>query len=339
MQKAVEDKLAKTQYGFRPGKSTSHAIYVVRRIQDYAESKGTRLSLALLDREKAFDKTQHDKLILALQRMGFSSQFCDVIGDCYTEPTFLAKDDFGCSGFKRQSAGIRQGCPLSPYLFVIVMSCIDFDIRARCSRWVSNGRIPGLEFDMVYHADDTILFSTDNKALNELLHLTEMSSSKYGFYLNKNKYVAIQMNNDGSVHFDNQEPLPKRFETAYLGNEINREANIWHDILNKMQEVRKTWFRLLPYWKATSASLKWQLLIFDSVIKSKIIYGLETVHLTQAMMKKIDPFQLRCLRKILGLASPFIDRRNTNQAVLKKCTDIVSTHREDHKKKQSFQRV
>jgi len=57
------------------------------------------------------------------------------------------------------------------------------------------------------------------------------------------------MNNDGSVHFDNQEPLPKRFETTYLGNEINREANIWHAILKKMQEVRKTWFRLMPYWK------------------------------------------------------------------------------------------
>ena len=145
------------------------------------------------------------------------------------------------------------------------------------------------------------------------------------------------MNNDGSVHFDNEEPLPKQFETTYLGNEINREANIWHEILNKMQEVRKTWFRLLPYWKATNANLKWQLLIFDAVIKSKIVYGLETVHLTQAMMKKIDAFQLRCLRKILGLASTFTDRRNTNQAVLKKCTDIVSTHRGDHKKK-SFQR-
>ena len=79
MQKAVGDELTKTQYGFRPGKSTSHAIYVARRIQDYAESKGTRLSLVLLDWEKAFDKIQHDKSILALQRMGFSSQFCDVL--------------------------------------------------------------------------------------------------------------------------------------------------------------------------------------------------------------------------------------------------------------------
>ena len=77
---------------------------------------------------------------------------------------------------------------------------------------------------MVYYADDTILFSTDNRALNELLHLKEVISSKYGLCLNKSKCVAIQMNNDGSVHFDNQEPLPKRFETIYLGNEINREA-------------------------------------------------------------------------------------------------------------------
>ena len=108
------------------------------------------------------------------------------------------------------------------------------------------------------------------------------------------------MNNDGSVHFDNEEPLPKRFETTYLGNEINREANIWHKILNKMQEVRKTWFRLLPYWKATNASLKWQLLIFDAVIKSKIIYGLETVHLTQAMIKKLTPSSYVAWEKFLG---------------------------------------
>ena len=83
----------------------------------------------------------------------------------------------------------------------------------------------GLNFTwsiMIYYADDTILFSKDNRALNELLHLTEVISSKYGLGLNKNKCVTIQMNNDGSVHFDNQKPLLKISETTYLGNEINR---------------------------------------------------------------------------------------------------------------------
>ena len=45
IQRAIEDKLCKTQYGFRPSRSTSHALYIIRRIQDFAESKGAQLSL------------------------------------------------------------------------------------------------------------------------------------------------------------------------------------------------------------------------------------------------------------------------------------------------------
>ena len=165
------------------------------------------------------------------------------------------------------------------------MSCVDHKIQSKASRWAHNGRIPNLNFDLVYYADDTILFSTDDRALNELLKLTETISGKYGLRLNRNKCVVIQMNSDGLVHFANNEPLPKKMEATYPGNEINNEANIKHQILNKMQEVRKTWFKLLPYWKATNANVKWQLLIFDAVVRSKLLYGLETIQLTRAMLK------------------------------------------------------
>merc|ERR1712023_395120 len=94
IQDAVEELLCKTQYGFRPKRSTSHALYIIRRIQDFAEMKGARLSMALLDWEKAFDKIQHDKLFLALERLGFSQQYVDVIKNCYTNPTFFIRDDY-----------------------------------------------------------------------------------------------------------------------------------------------------------------------------------------------------------------------------------------------------
>ena len=269
MQLAVEDKLSATQYGFRPSKSTSHAIYIVRRLQDYADIKGTRLSLALLDWEKTFDKIQHDKLNHALQRMGFSDHYRRVIEDCYRNPTFFVEDNFGSSDIKRQSSGIRQGCPLSPYLFVIVMSCIDFDIQSKLSRRVLNNRIPGLNYDMVYYADDTILFSTDNRALNELLRLTENLSAQYGLKLNKDKCVAIPMNNDGDIHFDNAMPLPKNFEATYLGNERNQQVNVKHEILNKLQSVRITWLKMMPYWKASGSNVKWKLRIFNAIIGAK----------------------------------------------------------------------
>ena len=123
------------------------------------------------------------------------------------------------------------------------------------------------------------------------------------------------MNTDGDIHFQNQEPLKKEYETTYLGNEINKDVNIQLEISNKIHEVRKAWFKLFPYWKATDASNTWKLIVFDAVIRSKLLYGLETVQLTQAMCKNIDDFQLRGLRKILSMNTTFINRANINAKV------------------------
>ena len=332
MQEATEQVLSRTQYGFRPHRSTSHAIYILRRIQDYSEIKGAHLSIALLDWEKAFDKIQHDKLILALRRLGFSRRYTDVIADCYSTPMFFVRDNFGSSGVKKQSSGIRQGCPLSPYLFLLVMTCIDFDIQQNISGFVTNNRIPGVDFDMIYYADDTVLFSRSNRGINELLRLTEHISKGYGLGLNKNKCVAIAMNNDGSIHFDDGTPLNKEFEAIYLGNEINKTVNIHHEILNKMAEVRRTWFRLEPYWKASGASKKWKLIIYDAIIRSKLLYGLETIHLTQALSKKLDAFQMRGIRRILNRRSTFVDRSNTNKSLLDEATLTAFPSRGDRRK-------
>ena len=61
------------------------------------------------------------------------------------------------------------------------------------------------------------------------------------------------MNNDGVVHFHDGTPLCKEYEATYLGNEINKDVNIKHENFNKMSEVRRTYFNLEPYWKASRA--------------------------------------------------------------------------------------
>ena len=64
------------------------------------------------------------------------------------------------------------------------------------------------------------------------------------------------MNNDGSIRFDDGTLLTKDFEATYVENEINKTVNIQFEALNKMSEVRRTWYRLEPYWKATGGSKK-----------------------------------------------------------------------------------
>ena len=132
------------------------------------------------------------------------------------------------------------------------------------------------------------------------------------------------------IHFADGSALTKCFEATHLGNELNQEVNIQHEILNKIQEVRRTWFKFSSYWKATCASKKWKLIVFDASIRSKLLYGLEF------MCKRIDAFQYRSLRRILGMPSTIINRAKTNKKLLETATAAAFPTRGDRRKIASF---
>ena len=75
------------------------------------------------------------------------------------------------------------------------------------------------------------------------------------------------------------------------------------------------------YWKAAKASKKWKPIVFDSVIRSKLLYALETTELTRSLMNNIEAFQIRGLRKILKIKHPYWDRTATNERVLETATE------------------
>ena len=88
-----------------------------------------------------------------------------------------------------------------------------------------------------------------------------------------------------------------------------------------MQQTMAAWTKLKPFWKASNCTVGWRLRVYQAVIQNKMIYGLETVHLTQAMLNKINAFQLRGLRSILNLEPTFVNRRNTNEFVLRMASE------------------
>ena len=114
--------------------------------------------------------------------------------------------------------------------------------------------------------------------------------------------------------------VKKATEAVYLGNTLNYKTDPHAEIALKIQEVNRTLWRMNDYWKAAEASKKWKILIFEAVLKSKLLYGLETTHLTKSCLKRIDAFQIRGLRKILGRKHTYWDREATNENILKEAT-------------------
>ena len=343
IQTGIEAFVTKTQYGFRPARSTSHAIFILKRIQEFAESTGTPLYMTLLDWEKAFDKVDHDCLCKALERFSIHQEVIEVLRDGYAKAGFYVRDQFGKSAQKRQRAGIRQGCPLSPYLFVLVMACVDFDIQQNITEQIRTNRIPGTNFDMVYYADDTIIVSRNLEACEKLISMTEEYSSQYGLNLNRDKCVNLNMNTDEKQKFQNGTSIKSEREAMYLGNELNYKADPHLEVTQKLQEVNRTLHRMQDYWKASEASPKWKILIQEAVLKSKLLYGLETTQLTNKCLKRMDAFQIRGLRKILNLKHTHWDRTATNARILQLATEETyrkgteaQKKRNEHKEVQKF---
>ena len=54
----------------------------------------------------------------------------------------------------------------------------------------------------------------------------------------------------------------------------------------------------------------------DAVLRSQLLYGLESAELGMTLLNKLDTFQLKGLRKILKLDTTYVNRANTNRAVM-----------------------
>ena len=322
LQVVLEDHLCETQYGFRPSRSTSHAIFLTRRLQDISEQQGSNMILLFLDWEKAFDRIKHDRLWIALQRLGIHEHFIDVLQDGYRKASFFVEDEHGASQTKKQRAGIRQGCPLSPYLFVLLMSIVDEDVKYRLQN-PRNFRTPSssLPIHRVYYADDTILITTSTRAANKQLAEVERVSLQFGLKLNRGKCNYISMNGNNVIKFPDGQKMERVEETTYLGHQITKQMDVKHEINHKMSQTLRTWFKLETFWKAVDCTTKWKLQVYDAVIRNKLLYGLETVHLTQSLQRKVNAFQLRGLRKVLGLTTTYVNRQNTNEFVVRKANE------------------
>ena len=82
-----------------------------------------------IDAEKAFDKIQHPFMIKTLQKMGIEGTYLNMVKAIYDKPTANIILNGGKLNALPLRSGTRQGCPLSPLLFNIVLEVLATAIR------------------------------------------------------------------------------------------------------------------------------------------------------------------------------------------------------------------
>ena len=187
-----DHKLRPNQFGLRSGRGTRHPLFVLRRAMEWSTMTNHPLYMLFLDWKQAFDSLDHTAMLEALQRFGLSESMLNIIKSIYESPTFETQSTHEVA-VGSVSAGIRQGCPLSPYLFIIVLSVIfeDHEVELRRRGIPSNTWSEGHPVADLEYADDTLLLSLTIPQLQAHLNALEDIAAEYGMSLNKIKNGAF----------------------------------------------------------------------------------------------------------------------------------------------------
>ena len=202
------------------------------------------------------------------------------------------------------------------------MTVIFHDIHKGDKSDTQQHRVATANFDEVLFADDTICVSESAKALTRLLRNIETEGAKYGLKLNYDKCEVIRISRaepltkEDTIYFKNGKTVKNKQEAKYLGCWLNDKGDPEREVKQRIANCMTVLKKLDIYWREANPSISQKINVHDAIIRSKLLYGLESTAMSDTVKRKLDTFQLKGLRKILNIKTTYVDRSKDNMTVM-----------------------
>ena len=218
---------------------------------------------------KAFDSLEWSFMMKALDIFNFGTSIKRWISTFYTKIESAAINNGFMTNWFRPSRGVRQGCPLSPYLFVLSTEILSSKIRQEPS--ITGIKIFGHEIKLSQFADDTNLFCADLISVGNALKTVGDFGRLAGLKLNIKKSKAIWL---GKWEKNKSYPLQLKWlhsPVRLLGIHVSYDEK-GNNELNFNLKIRKLQTKL-DMWRSRDLTLFGKVLIIKSLGLSQLIYS------------------------------------------------------------------
>ncbi|XP_020690503.2 uncharacterized protein LOC110105345 [Dendrobium catenatum] len=270
------------QAGFVKSRVSTDSILLASNILYYSGKKGGfNIFCAKLDIKKAFDSVCREFLLARLIQKGIPSEFVCWVKACITNVNFSIVLNGALEGYFSTTAGLRQGCPLSPYLFCLVMDAFSNLLEGRGFKGISFDKF---SLTHLLYADDVLIFgeaTLDNcNILNSVLR--DFANST-GLHVNHDK-CSIMF----PKHLVNQLDICNALDIHNIVNKINYlgiPLSFYRLKIEDFLPLLDCINRKLNGWKANLLSFAGRLQFLKFTIQNSIAYWIRGSILPKSVYK------------------------------------------------------
>ncbi|WMV09233.1 hypothetical protein MTR67_002618 [Solanum verrucosum] len=269
------------------------AVLIANEAVDSRISQKKPGILCKLDIEKAYDHVNWEFILQVLRQMGFGAKWVNWVKFCISTVKFSILVNGGPEGFFNAQRGIRQGDPMSPFLFILAMEGLNSVVKVA----ITNGWIRGfevaknnnqrMEITHLQYADDTLIFcGAEEEQLKYLRVILILFEAISGLHINWRKSHIYPIN-----HVPDMELLAiilggevGNLPTIYLGMPLGAKSNskgIWDSVLEKCEKK-------LTGWKSQYLSLGGRLTLINAVLDALPTYMLSLFPIPPGVIQRLD---------------------------------------------------
>ena len=124
IRQVTESQVMEEQAGFRVGRGCRDQIFVMRQLAEKTIEKDGKMYAAFIDLEKAYDKVWREDMWRTLAMYGVSGRLLRAVKALYENSKARVGVEDELTECFEVRQGVRQGCPLSPWLFNVFLDMV-----------------------------------------------------------------------------------------------------------------------------------------------------------------------------------------------------------------------
>ncbi|CAD6242993.1 GSCOCG00009629001-RA-CDS, partial [Cotesia congregata] len=276
--KSVEEKegFEENLAGFRKGRGCMDHVFTLKHwIDKIIKEKGGAAYVLFLDLRAAFDKLDRVELLKAMENIGLEEGLIEQVRRIYKETKCRVRVGGELSEGFWTKKGVRQGCPLSPTLFNIYVADMEDHMRRR--------QVGGRKIWTLAYADDTAMVAESEEEMREMMKLGERYFKKRKLEVNVGKTKMMKFSKGGGRGRRKKrtwkwegEDIEEVKNFSYLGYIFMRNNVAKDHVKERVRTARQAMGRVWGLGERKfGGRLKWRTLLFNSIVKSILMYGAE----------------------------------------------------------------